>query len=53
MSKHANPTVIGAFVVGAVIKERLQLIIYYGTRLYYFDKHKDDVERLVRSIQVL
>lgn len=44
---------MAGFVVGAVIKERLQLIIYYGTRLYYFDKHKDDVERLVRSIQVL
>lgn len=44
---------MAGFVVGAVIKERLHLIIYYGTRLYYFDKHKDEVERLVQSIRLL
>jgi hypothetical protein len=41
------------FVVGAVLKKKLYLIVYFGSRLYYFGKHKDDVERLVQSIQVL
>ena len=32
---------------------RLQMILYSGTRIYYFDRHKDEVERLMQSIVVL
>lgn len=38
------------FAVGAVVKERLQLIMYTGVKAHYFPKHKDDVERIIRSI---
>ena len=41
------------FALGAVIDEKLHMIIYTGTRLHYYPKHKDDVERLVRSIRIL
>ena len=41
------------FALGAVIAELLHMIIYTGTRLHYYPKHKDDVERLVRSIRML
>jgi hypothetical protein len=38
-------------VAGATHKERLYLIVYSGTRAHYFGKHKDDVERMLSSIQ--
>lgn len=38
---------------GAVKDERLYLIIYTGTRLRFYDKHRDDVERMIRSIKFL
>jgi hypothetical protein len=41
------------FAIGAVIDEKLHMIIYSGTRLHYYPKHKDDVERLVRSIRMI
>jgi len=41
------------FALGAVIDEKLHMIIYSGTRLHYYPKHKDEVERLVRSIRML
>ncbi|MFB3151000.1 MAG: hypothetical protein ACE10M_10595 [Alphaproteobacteria bacterium] len=41
------------FALGAVIDEKLHMIIYSGTRLHYYPKHKDDVERLVRSIRMI
>ena len=41
------------FVVGAVKDKKLYLIIYAGTRLYHYGKHKEDVERLIRSIRML
>ncbi len=40
------------FVVGAVMNERLHLIIYTGTKAYYFPKYRDDVERIIRSIEM-
>ena len=40
-------------VVGAKKDGRLYLIIYTGTRFYYYGKHKDDVERLIDSIRIL
>ncbi len=41
------------FALGAVIDEKLHMIIYSGARLHYYPKHKDDVERLVRSIRMI
>ena len=38
-------------VAGATHKQRLYLIVYSGTRAHYFGKHKDDVERMLSSIQ--
>lgn len=41
-----------ALVIGAVIKEKLELIIYDGTALHYFPRHQDAVERVIQSIQL-
>ncbi len=41
------------FALGAVIDEKLHMIVYSGTRLHYYPKHKDEVERLVRSIRMI
>ena len=41
-----------ATAVGVVIKQRLQLIVYSGTRLYYFGKYRLIVDRLVESIHI-
>ncbi len=40
-------------LIGAKKDGKLYLIIYTGTRFYYYGKHKDDVERLIDSIQIL
>lgn len=39
-------------VVGAVIKDKLYLIKYTGTRMHYFPKYRDHVERIIQSIQM-
>ncbi len=39
-------------VVGAVVRERLYLIVYSGTRAYYYPKHRDHVERIIGSIRM-
>lgn len=39
-------------VVGAVVQERLYLIMYSGTRAHYYSKHKDHVERIIESIRM-
>lgn len=41
-----------ALVAGAVVRERLHLIIYSGPRAHYFPKYKPEVERLIESIQM-
>lgn len=41
-----------AIVAGAVVRQRLQLIVYSGTRLHYFDKHRPAVDRLIDSVHV-
>ena len=41
-----------AIGAGVVIKNRLQLILYSGTRLHYFDKHRPAVDRLIESIRL-
>jgi hypothetical protein len=40
-------------VIGANKDGKLYLIIYTGTRFYYYGKHKGDVERLISSIRIL
>ena len=40
-------------VIGAKKDGKLYLIIYTGTRFYYYGKHKHDVERLISSIRIL
>lgn len=39
------------FAVGAVRDGRLHMIVYSGVRLHFYPTHKDDVERLIRSIR--
>ena len=36
---------------GAIVDERLYLILYTGTRIHYFPKYRDAVERLFTSVQ--
>lgn len=38
-------------VAGAVMDEKLYLILYTAVRQYYFQKYRDPVERLIGSIQ--
>ncbi|MFQ5684385.1 MAG: hypothetical protein ACE5HC_14085 [Candidatus Binatia bacterium] len=40
------------FVIGAVVEERLHLIMYMGIREHYYPKHKDHVEQIIQSIQM-
>jgi hypothetical protein len=37
---------------GAVLHGRLHLIVYEGAALHHFGKHRDDVERLIRSVRL-
>jgi len=39
--------------LGAVVEDRLDLIIYSRTELYYFPRYRDDTERLFTSIQLI
>lgn len=41
------------FAVGAINNEKLYLIIYSGARLHYFDKHRNDVEKVIESVRFL
>jgi hypothetical protein len=38
------------FTTGAVIEQKLYMIIYIGTRQHYFEKHRNDAESIVSSI---
>lgn len=38
---------------GAVIEARLYLILYTGSRAHYFPKYKDDVDRLLDSVETI
>ena len=40
------------FVCGAVVERKLYLIMYSGSKAYYFPKYKDHVERMIESIEV-
>ncbi len=39
-------------VVGALAKERLYLIMYSGLAQHYFSKHREDAERVIRSVRL-
>lgn len=41
-----------AMAAGAVVKQRLQLVVYSGTQLHYFDKYRPTVDRLLESIRI-
>jgi hypothetical protein len=41
-----------AMVAGAVLKERLYLIFYTGTREHYYAKYKAHAERIIQSVQL-
>lgn len=43
---------LNGIAAGTTTKDALYLILYTGTRSYYFDKHKSDVERMLQSIQL-
>ncbi len=38
---------------GAVIEDKLHLILYTGARLHYFPKYRDPVERMIGSIEMV
>ena len=38
------------FAVGTVKDEKLYMILFKATELYFFPRNKDDVERLIRSV---
>lgn len=38
------------FAVGAVYQSKLYLVHYYGTELYYFQKHRDDAEKVIAAM---
>lgn len=39
-------------VAGAVVKDRLYLILYTGLAEHYYDKHREAVERLIESVRM-
>lgn len=40
------------FVIGAVVEEKLYLIMYSGAKEYYYPKHKHHVDRIIESIKM-
>lgn len=42
-----------AMASGAVIDERLYMILYTGSRAHYFPKYKDNVEKLLDSVETI
>lgn len=39
-------------VVGAVVQEKLYLVMYSGARAHYYPKYKDQVDRIIESIRM-
>ena len=37
---------------GAIVKDRFYLILYSGTKLHYYDAHREDAEKIVGSIHM-
>ncbi|MEN8260731.1 MAG: hypothetical protein ABFS02_09130 [Pseudomonadota bacterium] len=48
-----NSLEMQGIVFGAEIDDRLHLIFYYGTRQHYFEKYREQAERLAGSIRFL
>ena len=44
---------MSGLAAGAVIEDALHLILYTGARVHYFPKYRDDVERLLGSIEMI
>jgi opacity protein-like surface antigen len=44
---------MSGLAAGATIDEELHLILYTGARVHYFPKYRDDVERLLGSIEMI
>ena len=40
------------FMLGAIHKDRLHLIVYTGARLYFFDKYRNDAEKVAASVVI-
>ncbi len=40
-------------VAGAAIEDKLSLILYTGARIHYYPKHRDHVEQLLASIEMI
>ncbi len=49
----ANGLEMSGLAAGAVIEDALHLILYTGARVHYFPKHRDDVEHLLGSIEMI
>lgn len=37
---------------GAIIKDRLYLVLYTGAKLHYYEAHRDDAEKIIQSIRM-
>ena len=48
-----NGLEMSGLAAGAVIDDALHLILYTGARIHYFPKYREDVERLLGSIEVI
>jgi len=48
-----NSLEMQGIVFGAEIADRLHLIFYYGTRQHYFEKYREQAERVAGSIRFL
>ncbi|MEE8187602.1 MAG: hypothetical protein V3T80_00195 [Kiloniellales bacterium] len=44
---------LDGLVAGAIVEEKLHMIMYTGARLHYFPKYKEDVERLIGSVEMI
>ncbi len=44
---------MSGLAAGAVIEDKLHLILYTGARIHYFPKYREDVERLLGSIEMI
>jgi hypothetical protein len=40
-------------VAGSIKDDQLYLVIYTGTKVYYYPKYKDDVEQIISSLEIL
>lgn len=49
----ANGLEMQGLVVGTIAKEKLYLIMYRGAKEHYYPKYKEQVERMIDSIQTL